>query len=115
MSKFALKVLRLTTDEDLIGFVFESNGLVNIKHPKYFFMNEGELEFLPWLNPDFFAIDEVILSRDKVLFQSYPTSYLGYNYLQILHDELDEESELYQEIKSTIEQVDKDLDNPTIH
>ena len=108
--KFEVKIVRLKTGEDLIGFYYndKENNTVILKYPKTFYPTidvENEVEeiiMVDWMPPEAFPIQEAPITQDHILFISYPTSEFGYRYLDFVLDYLDPESTLAKQIKETI-------------
>ena len=126
LEKFSLKIIRLTTNEDIIGFVYEHDNIVELKYPKVFFYSDNDdgsesidLCLYNLLPQDFFGMTQVSIDTAKIIFISYPNVKFGTEYLKSLMGMLDEESELYEQITDTLDELaEEDLDeinNITYH
>jgi hypothetical protein len=108
--KFEVKIVRLKTGEDLIGFYYndKENNTVILKYPKTFYPvidveNENEeIVMVDWMPVEAFPIQEAPIPMDHVLFVSYPAIEFGYRYLDFVLEYLDPESTLAKQIKETI-------------
>lgn len=108
--KFEVKIVRLKTGEDLIGFYYndKENSTVILKYPKTFYPvidveNESEeIVMVDWMPVEAFPIQEAPIPMDHVLFVSYPAIEFGYRYLDFVLEYLDPESTLAKQIKETI-------------
>lgn len=108
--KFEIKIVRLKTGEDLIGFCHQDKetNTVIIKYPKTFyptidFENETEeIIMVDWMPLEAFPLQEAPIPMDHVLFVSYAVIEFGYQYLDAILDYLDPESTLAKQIKETI-------------
>jgi len=108
--KFEIKIVRLKTGEDLIGFCHQDKETktVIIKYPKTFyptidFENETEeIIMVDWMPLEAFPLQEAPIPMDHVLFVSYSVIEFGYRYLDAILDYLDPESTLAKQIKETI-------------
>lgn len=115
IEKFEIKIVKLKTGEDLIGFCFESteNNTVILRHPKIFYVvfelddeenEEGKekLVMTEWLHLDAYATQEAPIPREHVLFTTYPTVNFGYRYLEYIMEQLDPDSTLAKQISEAI-------------
>lgn len=106
--KFEMKIIKLTTGEDIICFYYSKDSLSWIKYPKLFYANydvdtgEEELILVDWLPKAAYYYQEVSINSNNVLFSTHTNVKFGYNYLSVLLDELDPESELALRIKKTL-------------
>lgn len=122
LENFHIKIVRLKTGEDIICFCYEDykNNKVYIKYPKSFYMafdpsnDNQELVLEDWLNPLAFALSDVYIRSEDVLFLSYSNISFGCRYLSELLNTLDDESELYDGIKETLEKYQQDLSDELI-
>jgi hypothetical protein len=108
--KFEIKIVRLRTGEDLIGFYHQDKetNTVIIKYPKTFYPTidiENETEeiiMVDWMPLEAFPLQEAPIPMDHILFVSYSSIEFGYRYLDAILDYLDPESTLAKQIKETI-------------
>ena len=118
MENFHIKIVRLKNGEDIICFCFEDykNNKVYLKYPKIFYMGYNyetdppteELVLDDWLNPQAFAYQDVFIKSDEVLFVTYSNIQFGCIYLESLLETLDEESELFDGIKETLNKYNEE-------
>ena len=126
--KFAIKIVRLKSGEDIIGLVYDDliNRRVHIKYPKTvnYIYNEDELfeeeiTLSDWISKNVFAYRDVYFSLDDVLFSSFSTIYVGMLFFNDILETEDLTDKLRESIKKTIEQYDEEIDNelskPTLH
>ena len=119
---FEVKIIKLKTGEDLIGFYHERlDGKSILKYPKifYYWLNvdseEEEIMMNDWLMPEAYATQEVVIPSDQILLVSYPIVSFGYRYLDSVLEYLDPDSKLAQQIKQTIiESIDPE-EGSSIH
>ena len=122
--KFEVKIVRLRTGEDLIGFYHQDKqtNTVILKYPKTFYPTidiENETEeiiMVDWMPVEAFPLQEAPIPMDHVLFVSYPNIDFGYRYLESILEYLDPESILAKQIKDTIEaELDIPPEGSSIH
>ena len=119
---FEVKIIKLKTGEDLIGFYHQTlTGNTILKYPKifYYWLNvdteQEEIMMNDWLMPEAYATQEVNIPSDHVLLVSYPIVSFGYKYLDSVLEYLDPDSKLAQQIKQTIiESIDPE-EGSSIH
>lgn len=107
---FEIKIIKLKTGEDIIGFINidVERGFIIVKYPKLFYYSLNveedaeELVLIDWLPRDAYAVQEACLPRDHVLVISYPVIEFGYQYLAMMKDELEPDSKLAQDIEASL-------------
>ena len=111
MENFDIRLIRLKNGEDLICFCYRDykNKKVIIKYPKVFYQDFDEetltsqIILSDWLPKYAYAISEVAVDLDEVLFYSYSSVEFGCQYLDSLLNELeDSESDLTKSIRKTL-------------
>jgi hypothetical protein len=128
MEKFDIKIIRLKTGEDIICFCFidYKNNRVYVKYPKTFYFNydvetdSEELTIVEWMTSKAFALQDVSFDSNQILFTTYANISFGIEYLQSIIEGLDPESDLAIEIKLTLDDLIKSIDeeqqpNSTVH
>lgn len=126
--KYAIKIVRLKSGEDIIGLVYDDliNRRVHIKYPKAinYVYNEDELfeekiVLSDWISKNVFAYRDVYFSFEDVLFSSFSTVYVG----MMFFDDVLETENVNEKLKKSIEQtlqeykeeLSEELDNITYH
>ena len=126
IEKFELKIIRMKTGEDLIGFCFEDriNNKIIIKYPKTFYSyidpdtSDEEIVLIDWLPKLAFYSQEVKFDSNNVLFSSYTNTAFGYQYLSVIQDSLDETTELATKIQKMLSETKDsfpEAKNDTLH
>ncbi len=111
MSKatFEVKIIRLISGEDIIGFVYEDSTLsrVYIKFPKIFYFNfntdslDEELILVDWMPQQAFFNQETSIANSNVLFITDCNVDFGYKYL----DSIQETMTLPKSVSENIESL----------
>jgi hypothetical protein len=112
IENFELKIVRLKTGEDVIGFVYidtKTNAL-HLRFPKTFYMNydieyEEEMILVDWLPQAAFYSQDISFSADNILFTTYPNVEFGYEYLKSIIESIDPESDIYEKINKTLNAI----------
>lgn len=110
LENFEVKIVRLTTGEDIIGFIFvdELEYIIHVKYPKAFYFNldtdslEEELILVDWLPQPAYYSQEVSFSKENVLFISDCNIDFGYEYLNLIQSSMELEETLVDKINETI-------------
>lgn len=118
LENFEIKIIRMKTGEDVIGFIFEDykNNRIHIKFPKTFYFSydvdtdEETLVLADWITRKAFAYQEVSFPSSEILFSTYSNISFGYDYLDLLMETLDPGSELAAKIQQTITDLKQNLD-----
>lgn len=117
--KFQVKILRLKSGDDIIGFCYEdfnSNQYV-IKYVKVINIHydeetlDEEYYLTDFMNNNIFAYPQVRLSANDVLFSNYATVYFGALYLEELLEDPELEEELVEGIKYTLGNISDSIDD----
>lgn len=113
LQNFEVKIIRFKNGEDIIAFVHEDNDSICIKCAKTFYFNidtdtnTEELVIVDWMNNQAFSTQEVTIDRSNILFSQYPNIKFGYEYLYIIQEEIDPETQVYKQIKQSLELLDE--------
>lgn len=121
LENYSLQIIRLITNDDIIGFVSENKKTFDIKYPKSFgysydeYTDEMDVSLDDWLSRDFFEFNDVNITKDKVLFNSSPNVAFSYSYLKCLVEEnLDKNSTIYKQIQETLKFIEDTTDTSEI-
>lgn len=113
IEQFELKLIRLKSGEDIIGFCYiDDSNILHLKYPKSFYSNYieeyEELILLDWLPASAFYSQEISFSVDNILFKTYPNVGFGYAYLKSIRDSIDTNSKLSDKINKTLKDIDEE-------
>ena len=119
MEKFEIKIVRLKTGEDIIGFIFEDkqNNTVEIKYPKTFYssfdsdIGYDEIIIVDWLPNAAYAYQETIVDRSDILFVAYATIQFGVEYLKDILLDVDPKLPVYKSIEQLVDQYNGEVDS----
>lgn len=115
IENFELKIVRMKTGEDVIGFVYidTKTNAIHLRFPKTFYVNydmeyEEDMVLVDWLPQASFYSQDISFNADNILFDTYPNIEFGHEYLKCIIESIDTESDIYQKINKTLAGIEQD-------